>query len=166
MKQKYNNSRAKKKVKLISSHITIFDAKDRLSLRCKFNFHYFNIQEAGQDFKDWTQPQLVELLTKLKEFSENSLKNWNAMKLGNSVGHILEVYTYFPPKDKTDFIEPRNIPIEAEWCRFRLDSDTRVIGFIIPEKHHDTFHKKSGFRFDKNTFYIVFLDAEHKFYIP
>lgn len=161
---KYDNSRAKKKVKLISSHVSILDPEDRLTIRCKFNFHYFSVQEAGQNFTDWTHPQLVELLSKLKSFSEDSLEKWGSKKLGSSVGHILEVYGNFPSEDKTDFIEPKNIPIEAQWVRLRLDSLTRVIGFIIPEEYHNTFHSKSGFQFDRNTFYIVFLDAKHKFY--
>jgi len=161
---KYGNSRAKEKVELISSHISILDSKDRLTIRCKFNFHYFNVQKASQDFSDWTHPQLIELLTKLKAFSEDSLEKWATKKLGNSVGHVLEVYDYFPNMDKTDFIEPKNIPIEVKWARFRLDSNTRVVGFVVSDEYHDRAHERTGVRFDKNTFYVVFLDANHKFY--
>ena len=163
---KYANSRAKEKIESISSQASIFDSKDRITVRCKFNFHYFTVQEAGQSFDDWTKPQLTELLKKLKNFSEDSLRKWNGKNLGSSIGHILEIYGYFPSAEHTDFTEPPSVPIEARWARFRLDNKTRVIGFIVPEDKHNTFHEKSGYQFDENTFYVVFLDSEHKFYKP
>ncbi len=58
----------------------------------------------------------------------------------------------------------KSIPIEAKWGRFRLKSKVRLVGFVIPEEFHDKIHEKTGLRFDKNTFYVVFLDKEHKFY--
>ena len=42
---------------------------DKLTLKCKFNFAYFNAnQEAGQDFSDWDINELVKLLNKLKNY--------------------------------------------------------------------------------------------------
>ena len=160
----YGNSRTDSKLEIISSLASIFKDDDKLSKRCKFNFHYFTLQSAGQDFNTWNHTQLVDLLNKLKHYSEDSLEYWQKQPIGKGSGHILEVYGKFPDKKKTDFKEPLVVPIEAKWARFRLGSSVRLVGFVIPEKYHDKVHSETGMRFDKNTFYIVFLDNKHKFY--
>ena len=131
------------------------DPKQDMAERCKFNFSYFdNSQEAGQDFKDWTEGQLVKLLDKLKEYSIKSLQIWKTTKIGRGKNHVLEEYGSFPRI--SDFVHPKHVPHQASWVRFRMESSVRLIGFMIPE---DYKHK-----FDRNTFYIVFLDKDHRFY--
>ena len=133
-----------------------------LSSRCKFNFSYFvNSDNAGQDFKDWTQEELIKLLEKLKEYSKFPLSHWEKQKVGNYPVFV-NYGSSFP--QNTDFTEPKHIPLEAEWCRIHLENRPRLIGFVIPESFHDIEQESNGFRFDKNTFYVVFLDREHKFY--
>lgn len=57
------------------------------------------------------------------------------------------------------------VPIEAWWGRFRLENKVRLIGFVLPDEHDGKEQKTgSNIRFDKNTFYIVFLDKNHQFY--
>jgi len=142
--------------------ISLNAPENNLAQRCKFNFSYFvNSDAAGQDFGDWTQNELVKLLNKLKDYSQFSLKHWENQKV--SGGHDVFVnYVSFPTNN--DFNEPTNIPIEAEWCRFHLENKPRLIGFIVPDSYHDDLQESNFFRFDKNTFYVVFLDKEHKFY--
>lgn len=135
---------------------------NNLAQRCKFNLSYFvNSDEAGQDFKDWTQEELVKLLNKLKDYSNFSLQHWKKQNAGRY--SVLVNYGAFP--QNTDFNKPKHIPIEAEWSRFHLENRTRLIGFVIPESFHNEVQDSNKFKFDKNTFYIVFLDKKHKFYL-
>lgn len=56
---------------------------------------------------------------------------------------------------------PKIVPIDAKWGRFRFNSKKRLVGFIVPK---DEIHPQTNYRFDKNTFYVVFLDKNHEFY--
>lgn len=161
---KYGNSRAVKKIEFINEFTSIWNDKDLLSLRCKFNFHYFSPTNGGQDFTEWSDLELTKLFSKLKFYSENSLDYWCNQKTAGS-GNVLEIYGSFPISSKTKFKEPKHIPIEAKWARFRLESKVRIIGFVISSSDNDKVHTKTSYRFDKNTFYLVFLDREHEFYI-
>lgn len=134
-----------------------------LAKRCKFNFHYFTRDGAGQDFKDWSTENLTELLNKLKNFSERSLKEWQHEKIGKGSNHVLEVYGTFP--NNSEFMHPKAVPHQALWARFRLESDMRLIGFIIPDEFHGKKQSTSDYIFDCNTFYVVFLDEHHRFYL-
>ena len=133
-----------------------------LTIRCKFNFSYFTVQEKSQDFGDWSQNELVKLLEKLKNYSGKSLNDWKNESAGKS-GKVLSIYGKFP--NKSEFSMPTHIPLEAEWGRFRLEQSVRLVGFVLPSSFHQTQHKKTGVQFDCNTFYIVFLDRDHKFYL-
>ena len=73
---KYGNSRANQKTEEIKSSVDLNSDSDILTSRCKFNFHYFDNSNAGQDFQDWTKEELSDLLNKLKFYSENSLEYW------------------------------------------------------------------------------------------
>jgi hypothetical protein len=116
---------------------------------------------SGQDFRDWTKKQLYELFDKLKEYSKFPLSRWEGEKQGNYP--IFVKYSQFPTN--TEFEKPKSVPHQAIWSRFHLEGDSRLIGFVLPDEYKDTEQNKSGFRFDNNTFYIVFLDENHKFYI-
>lgn len=136
---------------------------DTLAKRCKFNFSYFTVQKnAGQAFSDLNPNELVALLEKLSHFSADSLEHWRRTPIGKKSGHVLEIYESFPIKSK--FVEPAHIPHQRHWGRFRLDSATRLIGFVLPDQYHGTLHP-CGFTFDRNTFYVVFMDKNHEFYL-
>ena len=136
--------------------------ENNLAERCKFNFSYFvNGDNAGQDFNDWTKEELVKLMNKLKDYSQFPLNHWKTQKVGNYPVFV-NYGSVFPTN--TDFTEPTHIPIEVEWCRIHLENKPRLIGFVVPDSYHDKIQEGNTFRFDKNTFYVVFLDKEHKFY--
>lgn len=164
MKNKYSNSKAKEKKSEINQYISIWNENDLLSKRCKFNFHYFSPSYGGENFSSWSKQEINNLLDKLKAYSENSLEYWKQQSTAG-YGNVLVIYGNFPETSKTNFKEPKHIPIEAKWARFRLGSKIRVIGFILSNSDNDKVHSTTGCRFDSNTFYIVFLDKEHKFYI-
>lgn len=140
-----------------------------ISERCKFNFYYFQNQEsAGQKFEDWGQrltgnSSLINLCNQLKNYSENTLEYWKNQRC--SSGTILTIYGNFPKN--SDFVHPPNIPHDVSWGRFRLGNKVRLAGFIIPEQLNGKFIETKNCKihyFDTNTFYVVFLDKDHKFY--
>lgn len=157
---KYPNT---KKESFLNSIPTIsLDAIDTdLSIRCKFNFSYFDVQEGiSQSFSDWAEHELIKLLEKLKEYSKFSLEHWKRQTVGRYP--VFAIYEQFPTN--TDFQQPKFIPHQAEWGRFHLENTVRVIGFVIPHSYHDQLHPKTKTRYDRNTFYIVYLDKDHRFY--
>lgn len=149
-------------------------ATSDIAMRCKFNFSYLDqSQEAGQSFVDWntTSPisQLSKLNDKLREYSRESLKHWTRMGIGTGKKggkgkrqNVLEIYGDFPKK--SDFTHPKSVPADVKWSRFRLEGSVRLIGFVIPDELHGK-SDKDGNLYDSNTFYVVFLDKNHKFYL-
>lgn len=133
---------------------------DDLATRCKFNFSYFE-KQAGQAFAELSHEQLVKLLEKLRDYSRQSLKHWRQQSIGSS-GAVLAVYGKFPAKSA--FCHPKHVPHQAQWARFRLESAVRLVGFIVPNEYDGREQNTAGERFDCNTFYVVFLDANHEFY--
>lgn len=130
---------------------------DKLKDNIKFSFQYFdNSQEAGQDFNQWTKEQLEKLLNKLKHYSSNTISHWKNQRVGSGGLKILEIYKKFPTK--SDFVHPKHIPLDVSWARFRMESDMRLIGFLVPPDI--AVHSN----LNPNIFYIVFLDQYHKFY--
>lgn len=135
---------------------------DTLTNRCKFNFSYFCAQEAGQCYGDLEKEQLVKLLEKLTAYSREPLTYWKTRPIGKGGKKVLAIYPKFP--DPSDFEHPKHVPHQAMWGRFRTESDARIIGFVLPEECHGKAHPTTGQRFDCNTFYVVFLDNNHRFY--
>ena len=161
----FQNSR---KDKFISSIpiVSLENESNDLTNRSKFNFSYFDeSQNAGQKFEDWDHKQLVKLLNKLREYSRNSLQYWSNQKIGSGEHrwNVFEVYGSFPKKSK--FLFPKHVPHQAMWARFRLENSVRLVGFIVPEEYHKKEHSKTKEYFDKNTFYVVFFDQYHSFYL-
>ena len=145
--------------------ISLESDTNKLTERCKFNFSYFTSeQEHASDFSDLSELELLKLLNKLKHYSVEPLDYWTTQSIGSGKKRrmLLEFYGEFPSKSEFEF--PKHIPHEVLWGRFRLESDDRLIGFVVPDEFHNTYHEKTGFQFDKNTFYVVFIDKNHKFY--
>lgn len=140
--------------------------------RCKFNFSYLTIQGRSQRFEDWNESKgdskLVKLMEKLKEFTKQPLLHWQKEKIGKGKRggqgkrqHCLEIYPDFPANSA--FTHPPHVPHDVSWGRFRIDYDTRLAGFVIPQSVAENCQRK-GLQVDTNTFYVVFLDENHDFY--
>lgn len=157
MRNKFGNSGRDAQIEKINNKACLDKKEDVITTRCKFNFHYFDKNNKGQDFKDWDHSQLASLLEKLKHYSESSLSNWISQK-------VLVEYGYFPEEEITDFTEPSTVPAQAKWARFRLSGKVRLVGFTIPKEYDDKINSNTEKRWDINTFYIVFLDKDHKFW--
>lgn len=134
---------------------------DTITKRCKFNFSYFDNQNGEKGFDTWDQAKLAAFINKLKDFGRESLAHWQSVKVGKS-GTILALYGAFPAK--STFSHPKHVPHQAVWGRFRLDWAGRLCGFVIPNAYDGKLHDACGFRFDCNTFYVVFIDEHHEFY--
>lgn len=161
---RYKNSRRDLFLKELSGFPSLEEDGNDLSVRSKFNFSYFDSSQAvGQSFDDWTELQLRELLKKLKEYSTKSLDCWRNERVGKGGLKVLATYGVFPKRSL--FVCPKHVPHQAQWGRFRLGYKIRLIGFTVPAEFHKTLHPKTGEYFDKNTFYVVFLDRDHGFYL-
>jgi len=136
-----------------------------LTKRCKFNFSYFagDNKNSGDTFTQWESTNKLALLaSKIKDYSREDLKHWKQFGVGKNRNSILEIYPQFP--SHSNFEYPKNIPIDVEWGRFRLDQNCRLAGFVIPASFHNKLDEKTRYFFDMNTFYVVFLDSNHDFY--
>jgi hypothetical protein len=109
----------------------------------KVSFQYIDTsQKFGSGFKDW---QSVGLLSKMLEV----LQGYCCRPLLEQVdGSKFTIYGDFPPKDKTFFESPTSIPEDANWARIHITSRAIIAGHIVTD-----------------TFYIVFLDKTHKFWL-
>lgn len=140
-----------------------------IAKRSKFNFSFFDAsQSARQDFKDWNDQKglnsLATLLNKIKEYTKEPLSYWREQRLGAGGLKVLAYYGDFPKH--SDFTFPSHVPHDVSWARFRLGSKVRMIGFVISENFSNkTLNSEAKkYYYDSNTFYVVFLDREHKFY--
>lgn len=110
----------------------------------------FSFKELVQD-QPKKEPQTVELwkrldllstlirrLTEISNLTRNEACSQNQIK----------IYGDFPPKDKTDFTAPAHLDKHVSWGVIEnLGGLPRVAGYL-----------------SENTFYIVFLDSNHKFW--
>lgn len=164
MSKKYQNKKKKKFLASLAVLPSLDNNNNDLTKRCKFNFSYFDhSQAAGQKFSEWNHKQLYDLLNKLQNFTKMPLSYWQNQKIGGSKSKVLTIYGEFPIK--TNFVCPKNIPHQVKWGRFRLGSKLRLVGFKIPSSYHNKIHHITNEFFDTNTFYVVFLDRDHEFYL-
>lgn len=163
MKQ-FNNSR---KSRFLQSRPQNSIETSEIAGRCKFNFSYFDPgQAAGQDFSDWNSDSglcsLTTLLEKIKSYTKEPLSYWRNQRVGSGGLSVFEDYRQFPAR--SDFTHPPHVPHDVLWSRFRLGNRVRLIGFILPQTLANQQDSSEKFRYDTNTFYVVFLDKDHRFW--
>lgn len=133
-----------------------------LNERFKINFSFFDASQAdGSDFSSLSAPQLAGILEKTRVFTRHDLNYWRNQRCGS---HGLKIYSDYDsfPRAGT-FKHPKAVPHDVKWGRFRLENLPRLIGFTVPSDFKPDPHPKTH-AFDCNTFYLVFIDLEHKFY--
>lgn len=134
-----------------------------ISKKLRFNFDFFDgNQEAGIDYKDLTKEELIKFFDKIKNFSKEDLLYWRQERCGKGGLKVFVEYGDFPKN--SDFDHPPHVPHDAMWARFRIESKFRLIGFLVPDNLHEKRDEETKYLYDRNTFYIVFLDKEHRFY--
>lgn len=109
----------------------------------KVSFQYLDTtQKYGSSFKDW---QKCGLLSKAMDV----LQGYSCSPLRLQIdGTKFAVYDSFPPEGKTEFEYPKNVPEDAHWARIHVNGPAVIVGHIV-----------------KDTFYVVFLDKTHKFFL-
>lgn len=135
----------------------------KLVHRVKFNFSFLDLSQPQNVSEDLTQAFLNSLFVKLQHFSAESLAHWNAAPVGRKSGNYYEIYGAFPKP--SNFKHPPQVPHDAVWGRFRLDSSTRLAGFTVPNTLSHEFCEAERYRYCTNTFYVVFIDLHHGFYV-
>lgn len=97
----------------------------------------------GDSLDDW---DLLEILSSAIEtlvgYSGGSIRS-------QATTEKFTIYGDFPPSEKTDYTHPLHVPEDAEWARIHVNGKQCIIGHIVPP----------------NTFYLVFLDGDHRFWI-
>jgi hypothetical protein len=158
---KFSSNRLKRS--FLDSIPTTSIENSTLSKRSKFNFSFFDgSQEAGPELAGLSPAELSELLEKLRLFTKEPLSYWRNQRCGGGSLKVLEIYSSFPKN--SDFTRPKHVPHDGLWARFRFDNMTRLIGFVIPPEMDGKYDRDEGYRFDINTFYVVFYDPDHRFY--
>lgn len=109
----------------------------------KISLQYFDPQPMyASSFKDW---QKDGLLSKALE----TLQGYCKRPLHEQVdGEKFSIYNSFPPPEKTKFKYPKHVPEDALWARIHVNGPAVLIGHIVWD-----------------TFYLVFLDKTHKFWL-
>lgn len=99
-------------------------------------------QRSASSFKDWQKDGLLStMLEVLTGYCHSPL-------LTNLDGNKFTIYGDFPPPAKTKFKYPPHVTPDAKWARIHINNTTIIAGHVI-----------------SNTFYVVFLDKYHHFYI-
>lgn len=129
--------------------------------RFKINFSFFDdSQEYGSGFSGLEAGALADIIEKIRAYTRHDLNYWRHRRCGSHGLKIFADYGAFPTNSK--FIHPKSVPYDVNWCRFRMENLSRLIGFTIPA-HLES--KNGSLPYDANTFYLVFIDLQHKFYI-
>lgn len=109
----------------------------------KISLAYFDPAPMyASSFHDW---QKSGLLSKAMETLQGFCKRPLRQQID---GDKFAIYQSFPPSDKTKFEYPKHVPEDAEWARIHINGPAVLIGHIVG-----------------NTFYLVFLDKTHKFWL-
>jgi len=97
------------------------------------------------------------MLDKLKNYCEQPLTHWEKQRAGSGDGKVLVIYGKFPSKSKTDFKIPKKIvPHQAQWGRFRLGANARLIGFVIPDEYNGKIHPETNVSLIVTPFMLFF----------
>ena len=164
MSRKFGKKKKKKFLKGFEGLASLDSAECNLARRCKFNFSYFiSNQKACGKLSDWDKDTICVFFDKLIDYSSKSLSDLQMIGLGKNRKKLLSINDSFPKNSL--FEQPKNIPHQARWGRIRLDQNKRLIGFVIPDDYHGQRHEGTGMYYDKNTFYVVFIDNNHGFYL-
>ena len=142
-----DRSRGSKAAK--SRKVDIRDPRQTLPERDLLTFSFKDLDQTQpkgrcETIESWGEkgllPQLLGRLVELSKLTRDEACNQQQVKIYPGG---------FPPKDKTEFVVPLHVDEHVAWGVIEnIGGKVRVAGYL------------SG-----NTFYIVFLDSEHKFYI-
>lgn len=116
---------------------------EKNSQNFKLSLAYFDPSPPfASSFLDW---QNVGLLSHALE----TLQGYCKRPLREQIdGDKFATYPTFPPADKTKFEYPKHVPEDAHWARIHINGPAVLVGHVVGD-----------------TFYLVFLDKTHKFWL-
>lgn len=121
------------------------DTIDSISVKGNFKIslsQFDKTQKFGSNYPDW---QKAGLLSKLFE----TLQGYCCRPLLEQIdGDKFTIYGDFPHDEYTEFKKPEHVPDDANWGRIHITGVAVVAGHIV-----------------EDTFFIVFLDKTHSFYL-
>lgn len=118
-------------------------ADENKTCNFKISLAYFDPSPMyASGFKDW---QKDGLLSKAMDTLHGYCKRPLRQQID---GDKFSVYQSFPSPDHTKFEYPKHVPEDAEWARIHINGPAVLIGHIVGD-----------------TFYLVFLDKTHKFWL-
>lgn len=104
--------------------------------------HLDTTQKFASTFRDWQNDRLLS-------FALDTLYGYCKSPLLKQVdGDKFTLYGDFPSDDVTMFKYPETAPEDANWARIHVNGKSVLIGHVVG-----------------NTFYLVFLDKTHKFWM-
>lgn len=113
-----------------------------LSENFKISFvHMDTRQKCASTFRDWQNDKLLS-------HAMDVLASYCKRPLLEQLSDKFTLYGSFPEPDFTRFKCPTFIPEDAKWARIHVNGKSIIAGHIINE-----------------TFYVVFLDKHHHFYL-
>ena len=135
------NFRKDKKTLLNKEKISVQDTTKTQNF--KISFQYLDTsQKYASSFEDWQKAGLLSSALK-------TLQGYCCSPLLEQVdGQKFAIYGSFPKKERTKFEYPQGVPEDAKWARIHILNRTVIIGHVVGD-----------------TFYVVFLDKTHKFYL-
>lgn len=109
----------------------------------KVSFQYVDSsQKYASSFRDW---QKNGLLSKMLEL----LQGYCCRPLQEQIdGDKFTKYGNFPDDASTLFKFPKHVPEDADWARIHITGPVVIVGHLVGD-----------------TFYVVFLDKTHKFWL-
>ncbi len=127
------------KIKEILDSKTIHENQENF----KISFQYLDTsQKYASSFRDWQKcGWLSKMLETLQGYCQQPL-------ISQFDKYKFVAYDGFPDKEYTKFECPQNIPEDAHWARIHILNKAVVVGHYVG-----------------NTFFVVFLDKTHKFYL-
>lgn len=138
-----HNFNKKKQTPHLTSHLS--EKKTNINEKSEnlnFSFEDFcTKQKYASSFLDW---QNCGLLSKAMEV----LHGYSKSPVIYDTAGKFSLYNDFPKSTETLFEFPEHVTPDASWVRIHVNGPSVIIGHII-----------------SSTFYVVFLDKTHKFYL-
>ena len=139
--EKMSFNKAKKPLSVVKQKSSVADPKRIGNFKLSFQ-DLDTTQKFGSTFRDW---QKCGLLSRAME----TLQGYCCSPvIGSTKGDKFKIYGDYPPLDKTAFIYPKNVPEDAQWARIHVNGKSVIVGHVV-----------------NDTFYVVFLDKTHHFYL-
>lgn len=134
-KNKRLKNQSKKQENILSGQSSL--KSDEYNENFRVSFEFLDVTQ-GESFQDWGKN---ELLTKMNQ----TLLEYCKKPIHKQFSSNFKEYGDFP--SKSDFHYPKHVPTDVNWASLHIMGKSVLGGFITG-----------------NTFFVVFLDKDHRFW--